>query len=608
MISVRKSPNIRSTTGLRPVIAAPTPMPVKPGSEMGVSITRSVPNSSTRPARTLNGVPASATSSPRISTRSSRRISSASASFTAFEKLITRVRVATSGVDMLVDLALVGVGRVQGEGHGGLGLVADLALDRLELGRVDVELADEPRGEQRDRIALRAPRLLFVLAAVVGAVDVADVVAVVAVRVAQQERRSLAAAGAAHELGGGGTDGAEVLAVDVLDVDAERARAVEDRAGGDLVVVGVLVVHVVLAHVHDRQLPELRHVHHFVQQALAQRALAEEADGDVAVAAPLGAQGGAGGDAGAAADDGVGAQVAVLLVGDVHAAALAAAVAVAAAEQLGEHPVQRGALRDAVTVAAVGAGDRVLAAQRLAHADRDRLLAGVHVRQAGHARGEVEVVGVLLEDADALHLPVGAEPIVAVRRLGRGGVVSCGRFAHASSSFVCALRARFCLRTAASLSRLTWARWSSIACFAAAASRSRTAARMVRWCAWPRSGPPSISKISPRSSCSRSTIESRIRGMRRFRLARASCWWKRLSARMNASASPIARLISWMDASMCSRSSASARRAARAATPGSSSSRSSTSSRRRSSSCPIRISVWIEFLSAPAVPSTTNVP
>src|SRR6056297_945708 len=438
MISVRKSPNIRSTTGLRPVIAAPTPMPVKPGSEMGVSITRSVPNSSTRPARTLNGVPASATSSPRISTRSSRRISSASASFTAFEKLITRVRVATSGVDILVDLAL---------------------------GRVDVELADEPRGEQRDRIALRAPRLLFVLAAVVGAVDVADVVAVVAVRVAQQERRSLAAAGAAHELGGGGTDGAEVLAVDVLDVDAERARAVEDCAGGDLVVVGVLVVHVVLAHVHDRQLPELRHVHHFVQQALAQRALAEEADGDVAVAAPLGAQGGAGGDAGAAADDGVGAQVAVLLVGDVHAPALATAVAVAAPEQLREHPVQRSALRDAVAVAAVGAGDRVLAAQRLAHADRHRLLAGVHVRQAGHARGEIEVVGVLLEHPDALHLPVCAEPVLAPRRSGRGGVVSCGRFAHASSPFVCALRARFCLRTAASLSRLTWARWSSMACF-----------------------------------------------------------------------------------------------------------------------------------------------
>ena len=36
----QKSPNMMSTTGRSPVIAAPTPMPVNPGSEIGVSITR----------------------------------------------------------------------------------------------------------------------------------------------------------------------------------------------------------------------------------------------------------------------------------------------------------------------------------------------------------------------------------------------------------------------------------------------------------------------------------------------------------------------------------------------------------------------------------------
>ena len=46
-----------STTGRSPVIAAPTPSPVMPGSEIGESRTRSVPNSSTSPASTLNGVP-----------------------------------------------------------------------------------------------------------------------------------------------------------------------------------------------------------------------------------------------------------------------------------------------------------------------------------------------------------------------------------------------------------------------------------------------------------------------------------------------------------------------------------------------------------------------
>src|SRR5256885_12476771 len=91
-----------STTGRNPVIAAPTPIPVKPASEIGVSITLSAPNSSTRPDNTLNGVPASATSSPKMHTRESRRISSASASRTACANVSSLV--ATSGINVLVHL------------------------------------------------------------------------------------------------------------------------------------------------------------------------------------------------------------------------------------------------------------------------------------------------------------------------------------------------------------------------------------------------------------------------------------------------------------------------------------------------------------------------
>ena len=91
MIKVRKSPNMMSTTGRIPVIAAPRPTPVIPGSEIGESITRSGPNSSTRPDSTLNGVPASATSSPMTNTVGSRRSSSRSASFTACDCVISRV-------------------------------------------------------------------------------------------------------------------------------------------------------------------------------------------------------------------------------------------------------------------------------------------------------------------------------------------------------------------------------------------------------------------------------------------------------------------------------------------------------------------------------------
>ena len=40
MVSPMKSPNMMSITGRMPVIAAPTAMPVKPASEIGVSSTR----------------------------------------------------------------------------------------------------------------------------------------------------------------------------------------------------------------------------------------------------------------------------------------------------------------------------------------------------------------------------------------------------------------------------------------------------------------------------------------------------------------------------------------------------------------------------------------
>src|SRR5437763_1365983 len=164
MISVRKSPNMMSTTGRIPVIAAPSASPVIPGSEIGESITRSGPNSSTSPDITLKGVPASATSSPMTYTVGSRRNSSASASLTACDGVV---------------------------------------------------------------------------------------------------------------------DGEHVLPVDVLGGDAEGGAACEDLARRRLRVVRVLVVLVVLAQIDDGQLPEGRHVHHLVDEALPEGAFAEEADDDL---------------------------------------------------------------------------------------------------------------------------------------------------------------------------------------------------------------------------------------------------------------------------------------------------------------------------------------
>src|ERR1700730_6115247 len=118
-----------SITGRIPVIAAPTPTPVKPASEIGVSITRSLPTPPPRPERPLNGVPASATSSPRIHTRGSRRISSAKASRTACAKVNSLGEV--SGIHVLLRLVRTRVGCGDGKINGRLHLGFDFGLDEL---------------------------------------------------------------------------------------------------------------------------------------------------------------------------------------------------------------------------------------------------------------------------------------------------------------------------------------------------------------------------------------------------------------------------------------------------------------------------------------------
>src|SRR5215211_4497847 len=389
-----------STTGRMPVIAAPSPIPVMPASEIGESRTRSVPNSSTSPEVTLKGVPASATSSPMRNTVGSRRSSSASASLTACASEISRVpscslgTVTSAGVDMLVDLA--------GIGERGL-----------------------------ERVLGGSRHLCLVLRAVVGAVDVADVVAVVAVCLADEKAGALAATSTLDGAVGGRVDGARVLPVDFLRRDPERRRPRSDVARGRLREVRVLVVGVVLADVDHRQLPEGPHVHHFVEDALAERALAEEADRDLVGTPRLGRERRAGRDAGRSPHDRVCAEIAVLVVGNVHRAALAAAVALLLAEELAEHTVDRRALRQAMAVAAVGARDVVVATERLADAHGDGFLTDVEMSQPWHLRAPVELVDALLEGADPLHLLVHPQGEL---RADVGGGHGFGRH-HSSTRF-----------------------------------------------------------------------------------------------------------------------------------------------------------------------------
>src|SRR5207302_1343160 len=174
MVRVMKSPNIMSTTGRKPVIAAPTPIPVKPASEMGVSTTRPEPNSSTSPERTLNGVPASATSSPKMHTRESRRISSANASRTACANVSSR-----SGINVLLHLVDTGIRSGNRELYRRLHLQSSLGRNLFHRSGVGIALAQQPLREHRDGVAVGLPNLLFLLRAIVFAVDVAHVMAAV---------------------------------------------------------------------------------------------------------------------------------------------------------------------------------------------------------------------------------------------------------------------------------------------------------------------------------------------------------------------------------------------------------------------------------------------
>src|SRR5712692_1739466 len=104
----KKSANMISITGRIPVTAIPRAAPTKPFSEIGVSITRSGPNSSSRPSVVLNDPPAAAISSPSKITRLSARSSSASAARIACRWVISSAVLpcVASSRSLCVDIAV----------------------------------------------------------------------------------------------------------------------------------------------------------------------------------------------------------------------------------------------------------------------------------------------------------------------------------------------------------------------------------------------------------------------------------------------------------------------------------------------------------------------
>src|SRR5580704_4044030 len=257
-----KSPNMMSITGRIPVMAAPTAMPVKPASEIGVSSTRLAPNSTTNPVKTLNGCPASAMSSPRMNTRGSRRISSASASRMACASVSSRVAVASS-VDILTHLVRAGIRRVEPEFHRACDLSLYLVIKFFECRAIGQALRLQPFAHDPNGVALCLPLLLFLLRTIIFAADIADMVSMVAIGVHQQQRGTIARPRPLHQLFRHTINRAHILAIHLFGRHAESRTARQNVARRGFREMRVLVVHVVFANVDHRQFPQRRHVHHF---------------------------------------------------------------------------------------------------------------------------------------------------------------------------------------------------------------------------------------------------------------------------------------------------------------------------------------------------------
>ena len=178
---------------------------------------------------------------------------------------------------------------------------------------------------------------------------------------------------------------------------------------------------VVLADDDDRQLPHRREVEGLVEDPLVGGPVPVERDRDPVLAPeprrhhrPRRV-----GDAGA--HEPVAPQHVEVEVGDVHRAALAAAVAVRAPEELRHHRPDVRALGDAVPVAAVGAGDEIVIRQVEEGADRDPLLPHAGVGGAVDLPVAEEGDEALLEGADTPHEAVHPKVVGEVRRLVRPG-------------------------------------------------------------------------------------------------------------------------------------------------------------------------------------------
>ena len=290
--------------------------------------------------------------------------------------------------------------------------------------------------EALDRVVALAPVLLLLGRAVVGPIDVAHVVAEPAVGRAGEQRRALA--GAAARDGGerGRPDGSTSCPSTSRRRRFRKPRRVATTSRQWSPRPRVLRVEVVLAHEHDRQLPQGGHVHRLVEHALAERALAEERDARPCRCRSSGRERRAGRDRRCFRRRWRSRR------GFRLESRRCASTPPLPRQYPSDLPSSSANIRsdprpfrEAVAVAAVRARDLVVRAQRGADSHRDTLFPDVEVGEPRHQRASVELVDLVLERPDQQHPPVERKPQLRACRalelaagpgrkpLGRRGVV-----------------------------------------------------------------------------------------------------------------------------------------------------------------------------------------
>src|SRR5580704_2762396 len=147
------------------------------------------------------------------------------------------------------------VSSVDSKLHGCFHDGAHFGFDSFQRGRIRVISFDQPFRQNQDRIAFRLPEMLFLLRAVILAIDVTYVMSAVTVSIALQKCRSAARTGTSYQPRRDFVHNPDILSVHSDRLNSESRGSAKNRAYSRFLEVRVLVVLIVFTNVDNGQRP-----------------------------------------------------------------------------------------------------------------------------------------------------------------------------------------------------------------------------------------------------------------------------------------------------------------------------------------------------------------